>query len=89
MDKLITLLGEPDVCSKNEDGDKVWKWIKGKDRHGQVLFFSVETCLPGSEYMYSYTEDDDTEICDFGDMEDILLYAKTFLEYVDQVNRLG
>ena len=89
MDKLIALLGDPDVCKKDEDGVTVWKWIKGKDQQGQVLSFSVETCSSDSEYMYSYTEDDDTEICDYGDMEEILLYAKDFLKYVSQVNRSG
>ena len=89
MDKLIALLGDPDLCKKDEDGDTLWIWKKGKNQHGQDLNFSIETCLPSFEYMYSYIEDDDTEICDFGDMEDILLYAKKFLKYVSQVNRLG
>ena len=89
MDKLIALLGDPDVCKQDDEGNTVWKWLKGNNQDGQELFFSVETCSSDSEYMYTYTEDDETEICDFGDMEQILLYAKGFLKYVSQVNRSG
>lgn len=56
MDKVIALLGDPDVYTKDEEVNTVWKWLKGYDQHGQVLFFSAETCSSDSDYMYSYTE---------------------------------
>lgn len=84
MERLIKVLGEPDIITKNEEGDTVLRWNKGTDRSGQELFFSVETGSSDSEYWYNYTEDDDTEIGDWGEIDDILIYAQRFLKYVQQ-----
>lgn len=85
MERLIKVLGEPDERKQDEDGNTIWKWNKGTDQSGQELFFSVETCSSDSEYMYNYTEDDDTEIYDGAEMDEILLYAQRFLKYVQQI----
>jgi len=85
MEQLFKMLGDPDIVEQTEEGETNWKWLKGTDESGQELFFSVETCSSESEYMYNYTEDDDTEICDWTEMDEILLYAQRFLKYVQQV----
>lgn len=80
MQKLIELLGEPDVHKVGSEGES-WTWFKGKD-----LFFTVESTDDENEYDYSYTADDITEISDFADLDDILEYAKEFLQYVTKAN---
>ena len=84
MQKLIELLGEPNENKTNSEYES-WKWIKGKDQRGSDLIFLVETTDDANEYAYSYTADDDTEIYEFADLDDILVYAKEFLQYVTEI----
>lgn len=83
--KLFQLLGEPDSHKTSSEG-KSWTWLKGKDQDGHDLFFSIETTDDDNEYEYSYTSDDITEINDFADLDEILVYAQEFLKYVDKAN---
>lgn len=78
---MTNVLGEPDIITKNEEGDTVLRWSKGTDQSGQELFFSVETGSSDSEYWYNYTEDD-TEIGDWTEIDDGLIYAQRFMKYV-------
>ena len=87
MERLIKVLGKPDIVEETEEGETNWKWFKGTDQRGQELFFSVETCGEDTEYMYNYTEDDDTEIHDWAEIDEIFEYAQRFLEYVQQINK--
>ena len=82
---LIKILGENYSHRTESDKDlgqyEVYRWIKGYDTNNQPLFFEIHT-TNNNKLFYSYTANDMEEISDFGKLEEILKYAKEFLQYV-------